>query len=59
MRGHSIEPLHPKVPAAARRDPQLAQWLALLDAIRLGDSRVRKLAAQELRNGLRAGAPGG
>lgn len=59
VRGHSIEPLHAKAPAAARRDPQLARSLALLDALRLGDGRVRKLAAQELRKGLRAGAPRG
>ncbi|MEX2195964.1 MAG: MarR family transcriptional regulator [Thermoleophilaceae bacterium] len=58
-RGHSVEPLHPKAPEAARRDPTFARWLALLDALRLGDGRVRKLAAQELRNGLRAGASGG
>jgi hypothetical protein len=59
VRGHTLEPLHPKAPEAARRDPQLAEWLALLDALRLGDGRVRKLATHELRKGLRAGAADG
>jgi DNA-binding Lrp family transcriptional regulator len=59
VRGHSIEPLHAKVPEAARRDPKLGRWLAVLDALRLGDGRVRKLAAQELRHALREGAPTG
>ncbi len=59
VRGHSLEPLHAKAPEAARRDPKLARWLAVLDALRLGDGRVRKLAAQELRRGFRAGVPGG
>lgn len=55
-RGHSLEPLHAAVPTAARRDSHLGQWLALLDALRLGDGRIRKLAAEELRARLRAGA---
>jgi hypothetical protein len=56
VRGHSVEPLHATVPEAARNDPELGRWLALLDALRLGDGRVRKLAADELRARLRAGA---
>jgi hypothetical protein len=59
VRGHAVEPLHAKAPQAARRDPKLARWLAVLDALRLGDGRVRKLAAQELRRALRAGARSG
>ena len=56
VRGHSLEPLHATGPEAARCDPELSCWLALLDALRLGDGRIRKLAADELRARLRAGA---
>lgn len=48
-RGVSLKPLDPIVPAAARKDPQLYELLALLDAIRVGQPRERKLAADELR----------
>jgi hypothetical protein len=49
VRGESIEPLHKGVPRAARRDPKLYESLALIDAIRSGGARERKLATQELR----------
>jgi hypothetical protein len=39
----------------ARNDRQIAEQLALLDAIRLGDGRVRSRAAAEL--GKRLGGP--
>lgn len=58
VRGHAVEPLHAKAPQAARQDRRLAEGLALLDALRLGDGRIRKLAAGELRRGLRSGALG-
>jgi DNA-binding transcriptional MocR family regulator len=48
QRGLALRPLHPAVPAAARRDPALAERLALVDALRLGDARVRALAADLL-----------
>lgn len=47
-RGIALEPLHPAVPAAARREPALGERLALFDALRLNDARVRGLARQEL-----------
>ncbi|MEK6327802.1 MAG: hypothetical protein AABM66_09835 [Actinomycetota bacterium] len=56
MRGNSLEPLHPNAPEAARRDPELGAKLALLDALRLGDGRIRKMAADELRRRLGARA---
>jgi hypothetical protein len=55
-RGNSVEPLHPNAPEAARRDPELGTRLALLDALRLGDGRIRKMAADELRRRLGARA---
>lgn len=48
VRGWAIEPLHPAVPDAARRDPQLWELLALFDSIRLGGARERGLAGEEL-----------
>ena len=47
-RGIALTPLHPAVPQLARRDPELAERLALLDAIRMGDARVRNLATRLL-----------
>lgn len=48
VRGWAIEPLHPAVPDAARRDPHLWELLALFDSIRLGGPRERSLASEEL-----------
>jgi len=47
-RGIAITPLHPAVPGLAQRDPDLAERLALVDAIRMGDLRIRNLAAKLL-----------
>lgn len=52
MRGVALAPIHPLVPEAARRDPQLAESLALVDALRTGDARLRGLAVEELRSRL-------
>ncbi|HEX8054882.1 MAG TPA: hypothetical protein VF517_17995, partial [Thermoleophilaceae bacterium] len=54
-RGVAVEPIHASVPALARRDPEMGERLALLDGIRLGDARVRKLASQHLVRRLDAG----
>ena len=47
-RGIALKPLHDAVPEIARRDPALAARLALVDALRTGDTRVRGLAADLL-----------
>jgi len=47
-RGESLEPLCPSVPAAARADTELYQLLALIDAVRSGRARERKLAEEHL-----------
>jgi hypothetical protein len=47
-RGIALEPLHDSAAEIARRDPALAGRLALIDAIRLGDARIRGLAAKLL-----------
>jgi hypothetical protein len=48
VRGEAIEPLHKGVPEAARNDADLYELLALVDAIRIGRARERKLAAKHL-----------
>lgn len=53
VRGQAIEPLYKEVPAAARRDPDLYEILALVDALRVGRARERKLAEEELRKRLK------
>ncbi|MGK2938946.1 MAG: MarR family transcriptional regulator [Solirubrobacteraceae bacterium] len=48
VRGSALEPVHGAVSEAARRDPDLAERLALVDALRVGDARVRGVAARLL-----------
>ena len=49
VRGLALEPLHPGAVVAARRNPLTGERLALLDALRAGDARIRGLAAEQLR----------
>ena len=46
-RGEGLVPLYRSVPDAALRDPQLYEWLALVDAVRSGRARERRMAADE------------
>ena len=48
--GEALEPLYKTAAKAAQRDPKLYECLALIDAIRSGRARERKLAEQHLRN---------
>ena len=48
VRGCALDPLYPSVPEAARRDRQLYEVLALLDALREGRARERALATDLL-----------
>jgi hypothetical protein len=54
VRGVAIEPLYRSVPRAARQDAVLYELLALVDAIRIGGARERKLAESLLRPRLQA-----
>jgi DNA-binding Lrp family transcriptional regulator len=49
VRGLEFSPLYKNVPAAARRDPELYELLALVDAIRDGRAREREIAINELK----------
>jgi hypothetical protein len=53
-RGEGLAPLYRSAPGAALRDPLLYEWLALVDAVRAGRARERKLAMQEIERRLRA-----
>ena len=56
VRGYSLAPLYPSVPAAAARDAALYELLALVDAIRDGRARERSLATKEIERRLAARA---
>ncbi len=48
VRGEGIEPLHSSAPWAARQDESLYALLALVDAVRIGRARERRVAAELL-----------
>lgn len=52
VRGETLKPLHPSVPRVARGDRQLYELLALVDVMRIGRARERKLAEQHLKRRL-------
>jgi hypothetical protein len=47
-RGEALVPLCETIPDASRRDPWLYEMLALVDALRIGQSRDRRIAAERL-----------
>jgi len=49
QRGLILHPIYETAPSAAKKDPKLHELLALLDSIRAGGPRERKLAEVELR----------
>lgn len=55
-RGQHLEPLYPTVAFAAKRDPELHEWLALIDAIRIGSVRVQKFAIERIHKKLNEAA---
>ena len=52
VRGIALRPLYKTVPGAARKDPRLYEYLALLDAIRGGRARERDKAIEILKQRL-------
>lgn len=48
-KGQSIAPLFKTVPGAVKKDPLLYEYLALIDAVRLGNAREANLANKMLR----------
>lgn len=53
VRGQALQPLHPAAVQASRESPALARLLAIVDSLRAGDIRVRKIAADSLHETLR------
>jgi DNA-binding Lrp family transcriptional regulator len=53
-RGVAFEPLYKTVPAAALRDSVLYEFLAIVDALRDGRARERKIAERELMKRIRS-----
>jgi hypothetical protein len=52
QRGIALEPIHPAVPEAARADAEFGERMALVDALRIGDARLRRLAGAEMKRRL-------
>jgi len=50
---YAIEPLYNSVPAAAKSDSLLYEYLALVDALRIGRARERRFAEEELKHRLK------
>lgn len=53
-KGQAVEPLYKTVPMAVKKDPRLYEFLALVDAIRLGAGRESAFAVADLGKRLRA-----
>jgi len=48
VRGQTLFPLYPGLPAAAKDDSQLYELVALFDALRIGQAREREIAGRML-----------
>lgn len=57
IRGFGVTPLYAKAPALRRTSPETYTLLTLVDALRIGDARLRNLAREELERAIAAGRP--
>ncbi len=48
FRGASLRPIYSSAPDAALKDPELHEWLALIDVLRIGKSRAMMMAEKEI-----------
>ena len=55
VRGLTVKPLYKSVPAAAANDKELYEYLALIDALRIGRAREKNLAEKILIDRLKIG----
>ena len=53
VRGLALSPIYKAAPEAARRDPQMHEMLALIDALRVGQAREKELAVTEIKRRLK------
>ena len=56
VRGQELKPLHPSAARAVEDNAKLAELLTIIDSLRAGDLRTRKVTADELRSVLHATA---
>jgi hypothetical protein len=49
IRGQKIEPFHPGQISASKEDTQLYELLILVDALRVGRAREKRMAQEELK----------
>lgn len=49
VRGMGISPLYPTLPQVAASDPDFHEWLALVDALRVGKAREGQIALDHLK----------
>lgn len=54
VRGYELRPLYSSVPKISKSDPEMYEWFALLDAIRSGRARERKMAEDIIRKRINA-----
>jgi hypothetical protein len=57
VRGYAVTPLYRSVPKAVKSDARWYELLALVDALRIGRARERKLAEDELKKRLNYAHP--
>lgn len=50
VRGQAVTPVHESMVWAAKQDPKLYEFFALVDAIRIGRAREVEIAAREIHN---------
>lgn len=50
IRGQEIQPLHPNVPEACLKDSLFYELMSLCDSLRVGNSREKNIAMQELKD---------
>ena len=48
VQGQAVSPLYRSVPKAIEKDPELYELLSLVDALRIGRARERRIASEEL-----------
>ena len=48
FRGQAIEPLYPKLPSACQKDQRFYEFIVMVDSLRVGKTRERKIAERLL-----------
>lgn len=54
VRGQAVQPIADEIISLSKARPDLQEWFALIDGIRIGRARERQLATRELKKLLRA-----